>query len=81
MYVLRKTFAGEKLVEKIFHGENFHRENFHGLLVDATKRCHTPKCRGETFANSHKTSKFAEVFSLESFPLYGNIHIMKCNIQ
>ena len=25
----------------------------------------------KTFANSHKTSKFAKVFSLESFPLYG----------
>ena len=26
----------------------------------------------ETFADRHKTAKFAKVFSLESFPLYGN---------
>ena len=27
--------------------------------------------RGKTFADSHKIAKFAKVFSLESFPLYG----------
>ena len=33
--------------------------------------CHAPKFREITFTNSHKTTKFAKVFSLESFPLYG----------
>ena len=34
--------------------------------------CHIPpKFCGETFANSHKTAKFAKVFSLKSFPPYG----------
>ena len=37
------------------------------LLEDATPSNFAKK----TFANSHKTSKFAKVFSLESFPLYG----------
>ena len=30
-----------------------------------------PNFTEKTFANSHKTAKFAKVFSLESFPLYG----------
>ena len=36
-------------------------------LEDATPSNFAEK----TFANSHKTSKFVKVFSLESFPLYG----------
>ena len=43
-------------------------KNFRGLLAFAVpKECHTPNFA----ANSHKTVKFAKVFSLESFPLYG----------
>ena len=38
-------------------------------LKDATPLNFTEK----TSANSHKTSKFAQVFSLESFPLYGRL--------
>ena len=36
------------------------------------QRTSRPKFRGENFAYSHKTAKFAKVFPLESFPLYGN---------
>ena len=35
------------------------------------KEYHAPKFRREDFTNSQKTVKFANVFSLESFPLYG----------
>ena len=31
-----------------------------------------PNFAEKTFANSHKIAKFAKVFSLESFPLYGS---------
>ena len=34
---------------------------------------HTPNFTEKTFAYSHKTAKFAKVFSLESFPLYGTV--------
>ena len=45
-------------------------ENFHGLLAFAVPKDTTPQNFVEkTFANSHKTAKFAKVFSLESFLL------------
>ena len=43
---------------------------FRRLLAGTAKRCQAPKFRRETFANSHKTLKFVEVFSLEVSPLY-----------
>jgi len=43
---------------------NFHRENFHRLLAFAT-----PNFAKKTFANSHKTAKFAKVFCLKSFSI------------
>ena len=36
-----------------------------------TKGCHDPNFTKKTFVYSHKTAKFAKVFSFESFPLYG----------
>ena len=34
--------------------------------------CHAPKnSRRKTFVVLHKSAKFAKVFSIESFPLYG----------
>ena len=33
-----------------------------------------PNFAEKTFANSHKTAKFAKVFSLESFPIYDIFH-------
>ena len=36
----------------------------------------SPNFAEKTYVNSHKTSKFAKVFSLESFPLYNTkMHI------
>ena len=54
-------------------GENYDLcgENCHGLLACAApKGATTQNFAEKTFANSHKTKKFAKVFSLESFPLY-----------
>ena len=51
---------------------NFRREDFRGLLVSAMpKDAMPPNFTEKTFANRQKTAKFAKVFSLESFPLYG----------
>ena len=40
-------------------------------LVLLPKDAMPPNFTEKTFANSYKILKFAEVFSLESFPLYG----------
>ena len=53
---------------------DFRRENFHGLLtftmpIDFMFRNFAEK----SFTNSHKSVKFAKVFSLECFPLYGSV--------
>ena len=51
---------------------NFRGENFRRLLTFAAPKDATPPNFVEkTFTNGHKTAKFAKVFSLESFPLYG----------
>ena len=42
--------------------------------ICCTKGCHVPKFAAKTFANSHKTTKFRQVFFLESFLLYGTVH-------
>ena len=66
---------------------NFEGENFHELVkirfsqrklsriahFCSTKEHHTPKFHGENFHDSHKVAKFAKVFSLESFLLYGTV--------
>ena len=68
-YMFMLPYSGNLSREKTFVNWwkiTFHRENFHGLFAGC------PQISWEkTFANSHKTSKFAKVFSLESFPLYG----------
>ena len=65
-------------IAETFWGENFHvlekstvftEKTFTDCLLVPAQRRHL-FCR-ETFANSHKTMKFAKVFSLESFLLYG----------
>ena len=50
---------------------NFRGENFADCSLCCVKECHVPNFVEKTFANSHKIMKFAKVFSLESFPLYG----------
>ena len=37
------------------------------------KEATSPNFAEKTFMNSHKTTKFAEVFSLETFSLYGTL--------
>ena len=50
---------------------NFRKENFCRLLTFAVPNYATPpNCTEKTFAYSHKTARFAKVFSLKSFPLY-----------
>ena len=69
-YHIVGNFQGRKLL-RIGEKYDFRRENFRGLLVCAApKDAMPPNFTEKTFANSHKTGKFAKVFSLESFPLY-----------
>ena len=49
-------------------------KNFRRLLTFVAPKDATPPSFAEkTFANRHKTAKFAKVFSLESFPLYSTM--------
>ena len=61
MYRIAGNFWRRKL-SWIGEKYDFRRENFRGR--------HAPNFAEKTFAYSHKTVKFAQVFSLESFPLY-----------
>ena len=48
----------------------FAEKTFWGLLAcDAPQDATPPNFTEKTFTKSHKTAKFAKVFSLESFPL------------
>ena len=70
------NFQGRKL-SRIGEKYDFRGENFHRLLACAVPKDAThPNFMEKTFANSHKTTKFAKVFSLESFLLYGIIQIL-----
>ena len=65
-----KLLRGKTL--RIDEKYNFHGEKFHGLLALAAPKDTTPPNFAEkTFANSHKTVKFAKVSPSKSFPLYG----------
>ena len=70
-YRIAGNFRGRKL-SRIGEKYDFRGENFRGLLACvALKDAAPPNFAEKTFANSHKTVKFAKVFFLESFPLYG----------
>ena len=76
-----------ELLRSYYHiAETFEGENFHELvknrifaekpfvdcsLVSPAKDTTPPNFAEKTFTNSYKTSKFAQVFSLKSFLLYG----------
>ena len=66
-----------------FEGENFHelvKSRFSRLLAFAKpKDTAPPNFAEKTFANSHITVKFAKVFSLESFLLYGIPQAIVCH--
>ena len=71
-YHVAGNFQGRRLLQS---GEKyiFRGENLRGLLAFAVLKDATPLNFAEkTFANSQKTTKFAKVFSLESFRyIYG----------
>ena len=66
-------YNGKLSREKTFvNWWNFCKENFCGLLCFAMpKDASLSNFMEKTFANCNKTAKFAKVFSLKSFPLYG----------
>ena len=69
---LRNYVLYSRKLSRIGEKYNFCGENFRGLLASAAPKDATPPNFAEKiFANHHKTVKFAKVFSLESFPLYG----------
>ena len=70
---MRENFR--KLVEKKIFAE----KTFADCLLVPPKDTMVPNFLENTFANSHKTSKFVKVFSLESFPLYGIMHLLTSN--
>ena len=60
--------SGKYSREKTFAKYDFYGENFCGILTFAVPKDITPpNFMKRNFANSHKTAKFAEVFSLEGF--------------
>ena len=74
MYRITENFRGRKL-SRIDEKYDFRGEKFCGLLTFAVPKDATPPNFAEkTFSDSHKTPKFANVFSLESFTLYGSCY-------
>ena len=65
------NFRGRKLSQ--FGRNKIFTENIFAdcTLVSLPKDALPPNFVEKTFTNSYKTSKFAKVFSFESFPLYG----------
>ena len=60
---------------------NFRRENFYRLLTFATpKDVMPPNFSETTFVDNYKTTKFAKIFSLESFPLYGVLTVVQMSV-
>ena len=66
------SFSGKLLRRKLSQIGEKYEVKFHTLLTLAMpKDATSPNFTEKTFANSHKTSKFAKVFSLEKFPAWG----------
>ena len=68
VYCIAGNSRGRKLLQ-IGGKYDFHKENFCSLVLP--KDTTPPNFVEKTFTNSHKTLKFAKVFSLETFSLYG----------
>ena len=67
MIFAEKTFANSHKAEKTLR-----IASICGLLALAVPRnVMYPNFLEKTFANSHKATKFVKLFSLESFPIYG----------
>ena len=72
-------YSGKRLREKTWWKIRFSRRKISWIArFCCAKGHHNSKFRRETFANSHKTAKFAKVFYHKTFPLYG-IHM--CGIS
>ena len=72
--LIREPYSGK--LSRIGKKYDFRRENFRGLLAFTMPKDTTPlNFTEKTFMNSHKIAKFAKVFSLKSFPLYGMYNI------
>ena len=70
--LLQTTWTDFLVKNTIFRGKNFR-----GLLTFAApKDAMPPNFVEKTFADSHKSVKFAKVFSLESFLLYDIINLI-----
>ena len=70
IYRTAGNFRGRKL-SRIGENTIFAEKNLQIARFCSAKWRHTPYFAEKTFAYSHKNAKFAKVFSLESFPLYG----------
>ena len=73
------NFRGRQL-SQIGEKYDFRRENFCRLLTFA-KECHVPNFVEKIFVYCHKTVKFAKVFSLKSFPLYGSLPVTNLRLE
>ena len=72
--VWRETFEGENFRELVKIRFSQRKLSWIARFYNA-KECHAPNFVEKTFAYSHKTVKFAKVFSLESFLLYGTFRV------
>jgi len=69
--------AGNFKLPQIGEKYDFRWKKFHGLLAFAGPKDAIIQISWRKFSQSHKTAKFAKVFSLESFPLYGMLTQVK----
>ena len=65
LYCIARNFC------KLAENKIFAEKTFTDCLLVPPKDTMPPNVTEKTFVNSHKNSKFAKVFSLKSFPLYG----------
>ena len=81
-YCIAENFQGRKLLQ-IGKKCNSRRKLLRIARFYCDKGCHTSNFAEKTCAYSHKAAKFAKVFTLKSFPLYGfmtrNLEIKVCN--
>ena len=73
VYRIAGNFRGRKL-SRISEKDDFGGKNLRIACLCRSKDATPPNFAEKTFMNNHKTTKFAKVFSLENFPLYGIIH-------
>ena len=76
VYRIAGNFRGRKL-SRIGGNSIFAEKLLRIARFCSAKGRHAPNFAEKTFAYSHKTVKFAKVFSLESFPLYGTVFIYR----